>query len=256
MKIVKTFISLIFTLSLLFIACNNSNNVTERYRLNKKYWNVQDYENAIDEIKYMLKKKEKKPCYSVPETAPVFRKLVDKNNISVIIEDEELGLNHRSEFASKMFEHYRDLTELYQDIDREDKFVYPLELVDVLKFGLYLQLHYFDLGNRAIIQDADDPNASHVRGVIKSNEETLIGNYCLYLGFIKQEKSFPDAALSNYIDGIDEYFPKIIDKFPNANFSEMTQKAKAMLTKTKSPKVKTSLTNLLSKLQEKSEIIE
>jgi hypothetical protein len=238
----------ILSVAILFLFASNSNDLAEQYRLNKKFWDVKDYKNAVSKIKY-TNKKEKKPCYAVPEKAPIFRKVIDKNNISVVIEDEELGLNHRSEFASEMFDQYRNLVEVYQDIDREDKFVYPMELTDILKFGLYLQLHYFDLGNQAIIQKADNPDASDVKRVLRSNEQTLIGNYCIYLGFIKQEHSFSDEALDSYVDGVNEYFPMVIDKFPDANFNEMTKKAKDMLKKTESQKVKTALSNLLSKLE-------
>ncbi len=244
----KTTIYSILSVAFLFLFACNSNDVTDHYRLNKKYWDLKDYDNAISKIKYSSKK-EKKPCYSVPEKAPIFKKIVDKSNIAVVVEDEELGLNHRSEFASKMFEQYQDMVQIYQEIDREDKFVYPMELADILKFGLYLQLHYFDLGNQAIVKNADNPDAPDVLRVLRSNEQTLISNYCIYLGHIKQENSFSDDALNSYIEGINKYFPLVIDKFPDSNFNEMTRKTNDMLNKTESPKVKAALNNILSKLE-------
>ena len=210
----KTLIYPILSIIIISIfACNSGDGIADKYRLNKKFWGVKDYKNAVHKVKY-TSKNEKKPCYSVPEKADVFRKLIDKNNISVVIEDDELGLSHRTEFASEMFDQYRKLVSEYEDIDREDKFVYPLELIDVLKFGLYLQLHYFDLGNQAIVQNSDDPNASNVKKVLRRNERILIGNYCIYLDHVKRERSFSNESFENYIDGINEYFPMIIDKFP------------------------------------------
>lgn len=234
------------TIFLLLFSCN-SDDFSERYRLNKKIWNITDYENVIRKIKY-TNKDEKKPHYEHPKKAIVFQKLVDKNNVAVVVEDEELGLKHRSEFGTEMFKQYRDLVGIYSDLDREDQYVYPLELVDILKFGLYLQLYYFDLGNQEIIQNADNPNSAGVQRVVKSNERTLIGNYCVYLGYVKKENSFTDQALNNYIDGIDEYFPTVIEKFPDANFNEMIKKTKDMLNRTESERVKSSLKNILSKL--------
>ena len=122
----------ILSVAILVLFACNSNDVAETYRLDKKFWDVKDYENAIRNIKY-TKQDEKKPCYSVPDKAAVFRKMVDKSNISVVVEDKELGLSHRSEFASQMFNQYRDLADVYLETDREDKYVYPLEVADILK---------------------------------------------------------------------------------------------------------------------------
>jgi len=247
MKFIKSIIPVSLTLMVLLLSGCGSEDLSDKFRLNKKYWDLADYDSAIRNIRYG-NKNEKKPCYAVAEKAPIFRKLVDKNNLSVIIEDDQLGINHRAEFTSRMFKHCQAMEEIYGDVDREDRFIYPVEFVDVLKFGLYLQLHYFDLGNEAIRESADDVEASNVKNVLRSNESTLVGNYCIYLGYIKQEKSLSQEALDNYIDGINEYFPQIIAKFPNANYSEMTRKITAMLKKTESEKVKTNLNDLQTKI--------
>lgn len=245
--------SLQFCLILFFSACgsNNNSNLNDIYHLDKKFWNANDYKNAVERIKYSTNKQEKKPCYSIPEKAPIIRKLIDKGNIAVTIEDNALGLKHRSDFASEIFNHYRNLSEVYQELDREDKFVYPVELADILNFGLYLQLNYFDLGNKEILQNSDNPDDPYVKSILSSNIQTLIGNYCNYLGFINQEKAFSDEALNVYIKGIEDYFTQLIEKFPNANFHVMNQKAQDMLKKSNSEKTKTALNNLISKIEAK-----
>jgi len=239
----------IFTLSLLFFAGCNSNNLTKEFKLDKKYWNLEDYESAVHKIRYIYSE-EIKPGYSTPDKMPIFKKLVNTNNLEVVLEDEELGTKYRAEFASSMFDVYRDMVGAYNEIDREDKFIYPLELVDVLQFGLYLQLHYFYLGNQQIVHGSDDPNASNVKTVIVSNEQTLVGNYNLYLDYVKQEKSFTSEALNNYTMGIDRYFPLILKTFPKANYHKMKVKASSMMNRAESERLKTSLTKLVSLLEQ------
>ncbi|MCF8297497.1 MAG: hypothetical protein K9J13_08155, partial [Saprospiraceae bacterium] len=229
----------------------NTESLTDKYRLNNKYWNLDDYDHAYMEIKY-TDVNEKKPCYSIPEKAIVFKKIIDKNNISVVIEDKELGLTYRDEFVDKMFDLYKQIEELYRETDREDKFIYPMELVDIMKFGLYIQIHYFELGNELIVQNADNPNAPEIINILRRNENTLVGNYCIYLGFIKQEKALTSEALNSYIDGINEYFPILIEKHPNANFYELKKKIVAMQNKTESQNIKNSLNKVLAKIESKS----
>ena len=243
LKIFLHFITI--TCVLFFASCGNE--LAENYRLNKKFWDAKDYDNAIYYIKF-TKKEEKKPCYSVPEKAPIFKKIISKNNVSVVVEDKELGLKHRSEFITEVFKRYQKILKLYTEIDREDKFIYSLELVDILKFGLYIQTYYIDLTNQLILKDSDDPEASEVVKVIDHNEDVLVQNYCAYLDIVKQEEALSEEALDSYIAGINEYFYTVIKKYPKANFSDMIYKTKAMLNKTKSSKMKKALNKLLSKL--------
>lgn len=228
-------------------ACESGPDYNELYRLNKQYWDAADYENAVYKINGTAPD-QKKPSYGVPEKAQIFQKLVDKQNLQVVAEDDALGLKHRAEFASRIFDVYRMMVDAYSNLDREDKYVYPQELVDILKFGLYLQVHYFELGNQEMLQSADDPNDVGIQSTVKQNIQTLVGNYTIYLDYVKREKSFPAETVKSYADGINEYFPALIDAYPNANYTQMRSKAEDMLNKAESPDLKTALTNLIAKI--------
>lgn len=240
---------------ILFSACESGPDYAELYRLEKQFWTVDDYQNAMYKINATAGSA-KKPCYSVPETAPVFSKLVDIQNVAVVVEDEALGIKHRYEFAEGMFNHSRDMIDSYSSLDREDKFEYPRELADVLTFHLYTQMHYFDLGNKNILQNADDPNETSVKNLIAGNEQTLVDNFTLYLDFVNNEKAFTPDALQTYIDGMNEYFPQLIEKYSNANYMRMREKANDMLNKAESPDLKTALTNLIAKIDANKAAVE
>jgi hypothetical protein len=184
-----------------------------------------------------------------PETAPIFKKLIDPKNISVVVEDDALGLRHRADFTDDMFQEYRDLANLYQVMDREDKFIYDRELVEILRFGLYLQIHYFKIGNDKILQESD--NSEQVKEVIRQNEQVIISNFNNYLDFVNHEKSFSEESLQSYAAGIDESFSKLIATFPNGNYSNMISKATDMDKKAVDPGVKKAITNLISELKTK-----
>ena len=225
------------------------------YRMEKQYWNVDDYDNAIYKITSTAAG-DKKPCYSVPETAPVFKKLVDIQNVAVVVEDEALGVKHRAEFAEGMFNHSRNMIDAYSVLDREDKFEYPQELVEVLTFHLYTQLHYFELGNQNILKEADDPNEDRIKNMISGNEQTLVNNFTLYLDFCDDEKAFTEDALQSYIDVLNEYFPALIEKYPTANYSGMKEKAADMLKKAQADNLKSSLSGIIAKIDANTTRIE
>jgi len=228
-------------------SCESGPDYNALYRLEKQYWDVNDYQNAIYKI-HSTVPGTKKPCYAVPELAPVFTKLVDKTNVSVIVEDEVLGVKHRYEYASDMFDHTRNMLDEYSVLDREDKYEYPMELVDVLVFHLYTQLHYFDLGNQNILKEADDPNEASVKNVIANNEQTLVNNFTLTLDYVNHEDAFTSDALDAYVAVLDEYFPPLIANYPNVNYNEMKEKATDMNNKAKSEKLKAALTNIIAKI--------
>lgn len=235
-------------LAIIFLqACGSS--IDEDYRMNKKYWDADDYRNAVYQVNF-TKEDEKKPSLDSPEKSAIFKRLVDKENIKVVVDDEELGLRHRNEFISEIFSQYRNLVEYYFELDREDKFIYPLELVEVLKFGLFVNERYFDIGNRTIEQNADNPNSSRALQTLKSNVQTLVGNYSLYLDYIKYEDSFSPEAISSYANGINEYFPKLVNKYPEANYHKLQRKAENMLNKTGKTEIKASLNRLISVIED------
>ena len=233
------------------ISCTHSR--MDNFPMQKPYWDVEDYDNAINEIEFRTPQEEKYPTLYDPETAPIFNKLIDRKNISVVVEDNTLGIRHRADFTDDMFQEYKDLMELYQGMDREDKFIYDKELVEVLRFGLYLQVHYFKLGNDKILQESD--NVEQVKGIISGNEQTVISNFNNYLDFVNYEKSFTEESLQLFADGIDESFTQLIDTFPNGNYSPMISKAKDMEKKSTNERVKTEIANLISKLTAKMSVV-
>ena len=190
---------------------------------------------------------------SNPETAMIFRKLVDRENITVVMDDSSLGIRHRSDFSQKMFGEFQNMAKLYSGMDREDKFIYDQELVEIERFGLFLEIKYFKTGNDKIIQEAD--NTSDVKSVIKDNEQIIISNFNNYLDFINKEKAFSKEALQNYAAGIDESFQVLMETFPNGNYNNMLSKANDMERKIIDPNVKKSLNNLIAKLKAKTETV-
>lgn len=248
MKTLSPLFSMLMVAAMLVLTgCESTNDLASIYRMEKRYWTPHDYENAVRQMKYN-QQKEKKPCYAVPEKAAIFQKIIDQSNLSVVIEDEELGLEHRAEFASEMFDSYKDLTEVYSETNREDLYVYPRELVEIMQFGLYLQLHYFFLGNEAIRENADNAEDRETRYILERNEDACISNFCLYLDLVKGEERLTEEARSLFVEGINEYFPQLLQRFPNADYAEMRKKTRDMLAKTDNPNTEAALNQLLTNI--------
>jgi hypothetical protein len=130
-------------------------------------------------------------------------------------------------------------------IDRTDKYQYPVEFAEIIKFGLYFQPYYIGAGNEKIEKDADDPKAADVVTVLNSNKNILIRNYDVYLDYINYEDRFNEKALGIYTDGLKEYFPKLITQFaPDGDYTEMMSKIENMLKKTKNPGISAALTSI------------
>jgi len=234
---------------LLFIAagclfsCGGSD--TAKYPVEKKYWTPEDYNTANDNIVAAKYNNRELPNLDNPKTADIFLKLVDTNNTSVVMNDDQLGITHRAKFGNDMFTEYKNLYENYSIIDRTDKYQYSAEFAEILKFGLHLQLYYISAGNEKIIKDADDPKAAEVIDLITSNQNVLIRNYDVYLDHINYEERFSDKALTVYLDGMKIYFPKLVNQFaPDGNFEPMLDKIAKMLKKTKNPMILAELENI------------
>jgi hypothetical protein len=249
----RLFLALV--LGFLMTSCESGPDYNTLYRMEKPYWDVDDYTNALYKISATAEGS-KKPSYGVPETAPVFKRLVNIENVSVIVEDDALGVQHRSDFAEGMFQHGRDMMEEYAVMNREDKFEYPQELVDVMRFNLYTQLHYFELGNMNILREADDPNEQGVKNLISGNEQTLVNNHINYLDFVNDEQAFSADALTGYVGVLNEFFPSLIAKYPNANYTRLREKATDMEAKATSPELKAALANIIAKIDANKAAVE
>lgn len=245
----KVSLLLFMAVTVALISCNNSKeaSISEQYHLDKKFWDQHDYSNAVNKIKYGGEAN--KPAFD-NELAPVLNKMLDMNNISVVMEDESLGIEHRSDFGNAIFDEWRDLREAYHGKDEQDMFKYPTELVEILKFGLGFQQYYFKLGNDKVRIEEDDVDKQEVKRVVRHNLGAMVSNYNLYLDYMDYEESFTDPALNSYAEGIDRYFPQLMEKFPNASYNSMQKKAAAMLKKTEHAEVKQSLEILIQQIKD------
>jgi hypothetical protein len=238
MKILK-FLTILFLFPL--ASCS------DKFPVDKRYWTPEDYRAVLFEIEYETTIDEQYPRLSDPETAEVIKKLVDAENYKVMLDDPELGLNFKNEIAQEFFDHYRNMSKLYHVTDRQDKYVYPEEVAEIEKFGLGLQIIYFTLGNERIRQESDSPESTEVKQVIRQNEQTAIRNFNIYFEHIKDEEHFSSSA-ALLAEGVTIHFFKLIEAFPDADYSSMAGKASALLEKTQEPALKDALSSLLTKI--------
>jgi len=110
------------------------------------------------------------------------------------------------------------------------------------KFFLGFQIVYFSVGNENIASQSDD------QSTIRKNEQTVIGNFNRYLEDLRREKSYGPYA-ANLAEGITKHFTKLIETFPNANYTGMLGTARAILGKVQTPEIKNALSELIAKLE-------
>lgn len=243
----KIKVVIFFALLIIFSSCKTEN----KFPIDKKYWDIEDYEKVILEIKYGTKPDEKLPTFDNPETRLLLEKLTDEENFKVVLDDQELGLKYKNEFAEKFFQKANDMSSIYTEIDRTDKYVYEKEMMEIDNFGLELQLKYFKLGNDEIKEKADDPNSFSVTNAINNNINTLVNNMMIYLDKINHEKSFSNIGLDLIAIGIDKNFTELLTIYPNHNYDSLVENVNLMLNKTKSEKIKDSLTKLKKLIESK-----
>lgn len=241
----------IILLAIIFLNLTNCTTEKHNFPTEKRYWDTQDYADVIRELKYGYESDEKLPTFDDPETRIVVEKLTDSQNYDIVLDDNELGLKYRNEVAQTFFLRWKDMQGIYQATDRKDKYLYDKEMLAVWQFGLGLQLSYFKLGNDQILENADDPSSSRVKNNINSNINTLIKNYIIYLDIINEEDALSDEGKSKFSAGIDKYFTQLVDLYPGANYTGMERKIELMEKKTKSDKIKNSLTKLKNLIESK-----
>lgn len=241
-----------FTTLFLFITIAGCGGDTSPFPVEKKFWTPEDYQAANYELTSLKYNHKELPNFDNPKTTGIIQKITDTNNVSVVANDLQLGINHRSEFTSNMFDQYRDLVSSYSGIDRSDKYEYPVEFVEILKFGLSLQLYYIKTGNENILKGADDPNAYQITSLTKRNETVLISNFNLYLDYVNYEDRFNDKALTRYSEGLKEFFPRLINEVvPASDFSGMEIKVDNMLKKSKNELIIAQLQNIQNLIKNK-----
>ena len=241
MKINSTF--LVIVTCLILLSCDKK---TDIFPIEKRYWNVDDYENVIREIKFGVDSEDKVPNLSNPETKVIVEKLTDEENFKVVLDDNQLGLKHKNDVGKGFFNVWRDMMSIYNVMDRQDKYIYEIEHINSFKFGLGLQLRYFKLGNDNMIENADDKNDSSTINNVNSNINALISNYEIYLDEINNENAYSENGRNAYAEGINKYFSELLKLYPNADYSSMKTKIELMIKKAKSPIIITALNKILS----------
>ncbi|MEO9512447.1 MAG: hypothetical protein ABJN84_17195 [Flavobacteriaceae bacterium] len=243
-KIKSIFLS---TLCFLILSCNEKEK--HSFPIEKRFWDTEDYRAANLELNYGYDSDEKLPSFDDPETRMIVEKLVDHENYKIVLDDKELGIKHRNRVAEKFFRQWKDMTEIYQAMDRKDNYLYDKEELAVFEFGLGLQLRYFKLGNDQILENADDPDSENVN--INLNIQTLIENFNIYLDKINEEKAYSEDGKKMIAKGIDKYFTNLVELYPNANYKTMLKKIDLMNAKSKSQEIKSSLSKLKTLIESK-----
>jgi|SRR5690606_4067370 len=229
-----------FLLIVLIISFTSCKDNSSNYPMEKPVWDLEDYKNVSGEILYNTPDDEKLPGYS--NNQDVFLRLTDKNNISAILDDENLGLEYRKNYSDELFSIWRSLVDGYSLKDKQDNFVYPQELVKIRDWGYFVQIKYFNLGNNAILQDAVNPD--QVKDVITDNEQIIVDNFIYGISFLTDEHALDEAAISAYSNVLMENYELLIKTFPNANYSSMLRTIEDMNKKLKSEKLKSALNHI------------
>jgi hypothetical protein len=238
---------------ILLIAIGFANCAEEKHKfpIEKRFWDLNDYDKAILDLRFGYLNDEKKPTFDDPEQRIIVKKLTDEQNFKVVLDDTELGLKHKNKVATEFFSHWKDMSSIYQERDRKDMYVYGKEMLAVWQFGLGLQLRYFKLGNDEIIEGSDDPNSKEIRNLVNSNVNTLTTNYTYYLSLVNEEKSLTKKEQDIYANGISKYFTDLVELYPNAKYDSLKEKASLMLNKTESNSIKSALTKLIALIDSK-----
>lgn len=224
-------------LLLLLNSCKKEN---QDYPMEKPVWDMTDYENVKTEILFGTPEGEKFPGFS--QNTEVFLRLTDKTSISKILDDNSLGIQYRQEYSEKLFNLWRDLVEGYSTLDKQDKFIYPMELVKLRDWGYYIQIKYFKLGNEEILKKA--VSEDDVKSVLNENEQTVVNNFIHGISFLTQEHALNEEAAQEYAKILKDNYTLLIETFPNADYLHMESTIDDILKKVKTNSIKESLNEI------------
>lgn len=237
----------LFTLlsfAILAISCEKK---SEAFPVDKQVWEIEDYQAAAQEIKYGTPEDEKYP--TLIENPEVFTKLTDKSAVDKILDDETLGLSYRQKYSEDLFDVWKTLVEAYSVKDRQDKYVYPTELVKVRDWGYHLQIKYFKLGNDGILKDAVDPNDLAVQNIVKTNEQTAVDNFETGISFLTDEDALTTEAVKEYSAVLEDNYIALANTFKTADYTEMISVIDNISKKIKSDDLKQSLSEIKKAFQ-------
>jgi hypothetical protein len=241
--IILTFVGTVFW------ACGSG--LPDSYHLDKRFWDIEDYNFALNQMQYDASNGEGLPRLSDPLTAPVFEKLVDFENVSVILADDRLGLDHRSKISQEYFDIAKRIIKTYHVMDVQDKYVYPIEFTKTVEFSLKTQLLYFKVGNDAILKYSIDSTSNETRSTVISNEQTIANNFVNYIEMLAKESAFDEPALKEYSEIIKECFQKLIKDFSNADYSYLKKISEKIVKKSQSEDIKEALGFIIKLIDEK-----
>jgi hypothetical protein len=237
-----------------FMSCNDKN---DKFPIEKRYWNIQDYENVVGELKYNSNPDESLPKFNDSETKIIIEKLTDEENFRVVLNDKELGVTHKSQVSQKFFDVWKRMNELYSSLDKKDMYIYEIEALEIWRFGLELQQEYFKLGNQKIDENSD--GSERVKEVLDDNIETLIDNSLIYLDVIANEKQFTIEGKKLIAETINTSFSKLIEENPKADFYSLKNKINLLSKKITDSMILESLnsiSNLIDKTNSNTKTIE
>ena len=218
----------------------------------KPHWDASDYENTAQSIIFGTPEGEQFP--GINNRPEIFNRIIDKENINGVLEDNSLGLKFRNEFAESVFKVSRDLLSAYSSLDRQDKFIYPSELIKLREWGFFVQLKYFKLGNEEILKDVVNPEDNSVKSVIHSNEQTLIDNFEYGIEFANKEDALTEETVTEYAKVIDDYYTQLLQYYPDGDYTPMLETTVNVSKKIKSAALKKSLDKLKMLIEANSNV--
>ncbi len=236
----KAVINLLLLLSILInFSCSHEE---EKYPISKPYWDYTDYGAAIWELNNA--QDEKLPTYDDPETAPILKKILDRSNYEVVLNDNSLGKKYKNELASKYWDNLKNLSEPYSQLNRQDHYLYEKEFILTTKFFLGFQPVYFESYIELARETAEDMES--VQPNIDSNVQILFDNYTNYLDYFNFETRFSEQGITSLGEGLSEYFIPLANNYPEFSKKIWLQKVIKLQSKVKS----VAALNELSKLQQ------
>lgn len=151
-----------------------------------------------------------------------------------------------------MFNVYKDLDKLFTAYDRQDKYIYSEEMVDVIDWGLTLQIHYFKLGNDDIKSDALDPESSDVKRLCNSNIRSVINNFSNNLMVLAKEEAFNENAKKKFATNVLKNFYDLKSTFPEGDYNGLIITIDKTIKNIESTEIKDQLKSLKLHLENNS----
>ncbi|WP_299679547.1 hypothetical protein [uncultured Tenacibaculum sp.] len=226
-----------------FISCSTEKH---NFPVNKEYWDVNDYDKVIFDLRYAYEGNETKPTFDNPEQRIVLEKLTNPQNYRVLLDNNKLNFNQKNKIASDFLSQWKDMNQIYNITDSSDKFLYGKEMLEIWQFGLGLQLAAFDIEFDQVLANSKDVKDEELDDKIKSRIKKLMINYGKYLNLAAKENAFYEKEKETYANGINTYFKELIQVYPDADYERLLNKATSVLEKAKSSTIKKPLKNLIA----------